>query len=362
MYTRALRQSTVLEPISLASLPARPLVSILIANYNYETYIGHTIESALNQTYSHIEVIVCDDGSSDGSVQVLQAYSRKDARLSFFRKANGGHGSALNEAYLRSRGEIICLLDSDDLFLPDKVHRVVECCRKQPASGFVVHRVIRISQSGRRQGVWPMSDALPAGWLGPTLVEHGGVLANLPPTSGISVRRQVADALFPLPISRPLGACPDQVVMRLAPLLTEVGAIAQPLAEYRLHAHNSYGTSRITVAFLEREIAVCRSLWQAQHNFLSEQHPASAGGLTAVETSSYLLYLRYLLARLSRDPEVRLRHAEYLADLRRQPDARYVRFWQTSLHLPLFLFDYAINLMSRQSALKQVMAKLKGLV
>jgi glycosyltransferase involved in cell wall biosynthesis len=362
MIASELKKSTELEPIPLSALPDRPLVSILVANYNYEKYIAQTIESALAQTYSHFELIVCDDGSTDNSIQVIEACARNDERIRLIRKSNGGHGSALNAAFDESRGEILCLLDSDDLFTPGKVQQVVDCCRENPDSGFLIHRVIRINDKGRRQGVWPMSDALPEGWWGAALLGEGGVLAYLPPTSGISLRRELAEALFPVPAEKPLGICPDQVIMRLAPFLSPIAAIAAPLAVYRLHRANSYGTPRVTAAFLEREISVCQSLWEAQRAFLLQRSASLASRLEPVDTSSYLFYLRYLHARLSHDPAVGRRHSEYMANLRKQPGARYVRFWAASLHLPLFLFDYAINLMSRQSAIKQVMALLKGVV
>ncbi len=61
-----------IHPVALRPLPAEPLVSILVSNYNYARYIGHAIQSALDQTYANIELIVCDDGSTDDSVQVIE--------------------------------------------------------------------------------------------------------------------------------------------------------------------------------------------------------------------------------------------------------------------------------------------------
>jgi glycosyltransferase involved in cell wall biosynthesis len=112
---------TGLSPIELSPLPARPLVSILISNYNYARYIGESIQSALQQTYSNLELIVCDDGSTDESVGVIEDYARKDPRVRLIRKVNGGQASGLNAAFAASRGAILSLLDSDDLFLPRKV-------------------------------------------------------------------------------------------------------------------------------------------------------------------------------------------------------------------------------------------------
>lgn len=355
-------QGGTLTPAPLAPLSESPLVSILMANYNYERYIGLALESVLGQTYGNWELIICDDGSQDRSVEVIERYLRRDRRIRLLRKENGGHGPALNVAYAASRGEIVCLLDSDDVFLPHKVERVVDCCRCEAGAGFVAHRVIRMNHKGRRQGVWPMSDALPEGWFGVSLLEMGGVLANLPPTSGISLRREVAEALFPMPVRKPLAGCPDQVMMRLAPLVTPLAKIDEPLSEYRLHSSNSYGSPRITPEFLSREISICRSLWQQQYEFLERRSAALAARLAPVESSFFVVYLSYLEARLSRRRSAPARHARMMEDLRKQPDARFVNFWEWSIHLPVFAFDFAVNLMSRQGALKQVLARLKGLV
>jgi glycosyltransferase involved in cell wall biosynthesis len=65
---------TGLFPIELLRLPAEPLVSILVSNYNYGRYIGESIQSALDQTYSNIELIICDDGSTDDSISVIEEY------------------------------------------------------------------------------------------------------------------------------------------------------------------------------------------------------------------------------------------------------------------------------------------------
>ena len=113
-------RKTELHPIELRPLSAQPLVSILVSNYNYARYIGETIESALNQTYSNIELIVCDDGSTDDSVRIIEEYRRRDSRLQLILKANGGQASGFNAAFAASRGELLALLDSDDLFLAAK--------------------------------------------------------------------------------------------------------------------------------------------------------------------------------------------------------------------------------------------------
>src|ERR1700748_2758334 len=101
---------TELSSIGLRPLPANPLVSILVSNYNYGRFIAESIQSVLDQTYSNFELVICDDGSTDDSVRIVEEYARKDARVRLIRKANGGQASGFNAAFAASRGEILALL------------------------------------------------------------------------------------------------------------------------------------------------------------------------------------------------------------------------------------------------------------
>ncbi len=103
-------------PLRLPALPAQPLVSELVATYNYGHFIGRALDSLLVQSYPHFEGMVCDDGSTDDSREVVARYAQRDARIRLLEKENGGVASALNMAYRACRGDIVCLLDADDFF------------------------------------------------------------------------------------------------------------------------------------------------------------------------------------------------------------------------------------------------------
>jgi glycosyltransferase involved in cell wall biosynthesis len=347
-----------LHPIALRPLPAEPLVSILVSNYNYARYIGESIQSALDQTYPNIELIICDDGSTDESVRVIEEYERKDPRVRFIRKANGGQASGFNAAFAASRGEIVSLLDSDDRFLPHKIERIVADFQAHPDSGFGVHRVIRMTADNRRQGVWPMSAPLPAGWYGARLLQDGGILPFMPPTSGLSLRRDVVEWIFPLPLEAPLVNCPDQLITRLAPLLTHVTRVDDALSEYRLHGGNNYGPDRVTAASFKRELEYCEALWGAQKRFLAHLNSRLAEDFQPLRLHPYIAYTSYIHARLARDPDVRRHYDRYMACLI-GPGATHVWFWKLSIYLPYPVFDFAVNLLIRQSWLKQMVARLK---
>jgi glycosyltransferase involved in cell wall biosynthesis len=98
------------------------LVSVIIPTYNRASTIVPVIESVLEQTYKKIEVIVVDDGSSDGTEHVLKNFGD---RISVIRQENAGPSAARNRGVAVSKGEIVAFLDSDDHWMPDKIERQV---------------------------------------------------------------------------------------------------------------------------------------------------------------------------------------------------------------------------------------------
>jgi glycosyltransferase involved in cell wall biosynthesis len=96
-----------------------PTVSVIMPAYNVEPYIGDAIRSALAQTYSDFELIVVDDGSKDGTAEVVKALARQDSRIQLVQQANRGLAGARNSALRAARGGYFALLDSDDLWEPD---------------------------------------------------------------------------------------------------------------------------------------------------------------------------------------------------------------------------------------------------
>jgi glycosyltransferase involved in cell wall biosynthesis len=102
--------------------PATPLVSVVVTCFNYGRYLGRCLDSALRQSYPHLEVVVVDDGSTDDTEQVMDAY-RGDPRLSCLRQENRGQAVAKNAGIRRSHGEFVAFLDADDLWCADKLEK-----------------------------------------------------------------------------------------------------------------------------------------------------------------------------------------------------------------------------------------------
>src|SRR5262245_4996573 len=101
------------------SSPLRPTVSVLIPCYNADKYIGETLESVFRQTWSNIQVIVVDDGSTDRSAHVIRSFARPN--LTLIEQQNRGQTASLNVCLLHASGDFVQYLDADDLLGPEKI-------------------------------------------------------------------------------------------------------------------------------------------------------------------------------------------------------------------------------------------------
>ncbi|NIV29931.1 MAG: glycosyltransferase [Anaerolineae bacterium] len=103
-------------------MPVDPLVSVVIPCYNAERWVSEAVDSCLGQTYLPLEIVVIDDGSTDGSAEILRSYGDKICAVF---GPNRGGSSARNQGLALSQGEYIQFLDADDYLLPEKIGRQV---------------------------------------------------------------------------------------------------------------------------------------------------------------------------------------------------------------------------------------------
>lgn len=104
-----------------------PVISIIIPVYNTKPYLSRCIESVLNQNYADYELLLIDDGSSDGSKEICDTYAETDSRIRVFHKENGGVSSARNMGLNHAKGEWVYFVDSDDEVLPGGLQTLVNC-------------------------------------------------------------------------------------------------------------------------------------------------------------------------------------------------------------------------------------------
>ncbi len=124
----------------------QPLVSVVVSSYNRADYVAETVESVMGQTYPKIDLIVIDDGSTDATGEVIRRYGDK---VHYVWQANSERASARNHGLRLAKGEFIAFLDSDDLWLPEKVERDVNFLCANPRFGLVYTDYVQIDAVGR---------------------------------------------------------------------------------------------------------------------------------------------------------------------------------------------------------------------
>ncbi|MBQ4257755.1 MAG: glycosyltransferase [Clostridia bacterium] len=102
------------------------LVSVIIPVYNVKPYLAEALESVLSQTYPNLEIIVVDDGSTDGSGEICDRYAEKNSRITLIRQENKGLSGARNVGLDQMHGEAVAFLDSDDVYHPDFIRAMTE--------------------------------------------------------------------------------------------------------------------------------------------------------------------------------------------------------------------------------------------
>ncbi|MER3490975.1 MAG: glycosyl transferase family 2 [Mastigocladus sp. ERB_26_2] len=291
-------QTEKLQPIQMSRLPDNPLVSVLVANYNYDRYISETLESVLSQTYQNFEIIVCDDGSTDNSCEVIKTYVEKDSRIKLIRQQNKKVAAALNTAYQKSQGQIICILDADDVWMPNKLQKVLEAFKSNPECGFVIHNVIQIDEHGNFIKSTPMLDGLASGWMAEYALENGGFVDKIPPASALSLRREITSLIFPL--NEAMVRNTDSLIYRLTPLITVIGSVPEVLSQFRLHSINlTSNSSLLSIESIEKAQDSARLVHQEQKKFLNKIYGAEiAERLKSQQHNIAFVNECYFLARL----------------------------------------------------------------
>ena len=129
---------------------SQPKVSYVIASYNHEEFVAESLQSILAQTFADLELIVVDDGSSDGTAEVVRDVASTDPRVSLYVQDNMGVVNARNRGVTQSRGEYISIVDSDDLLPADRTAWQVEALDANPHAALVYGDAWNIDRNGNR--------------------------------------------------------------------------------------------------------------------------------------------------------------------------------------------------------------------
>lgn len=224
-------------------------VSVIIPAYNTEEFIAGTIQSVLDQTYQNYEIIAVNDGSTDSTLQILRRF---EPRINILTKDNGGPASARNVAIQNSVGEYIAFLDSDDLWIEDKLEEQVAFLDRHPEIGLLFGQALMfLEENGEKkiQSKIGYTDD-------PTFCQL--LLGDFIPNSTVVIRRACVERVGLLNESL-LAAEDYEYWMRIARVFRMAG-IPKPQAYYRIRDGNLLGDGRNIDKGLTYSLAALREV------------------------------------------------------------------------------------------------------
>ena len=228
-------------------------LSVVIANHNYERYVAAAIESALALRWDDVEVVVVDDGSTDGSPAVIESYSD---RVQVLLTDNATQRVAANRGYAMTTGDVVVFLDSDDVLPPDLPSRLAAVWT--PSVSKAQFRMQRIDELGR-----PIGDPFPDYRPVPTPADirrwaSATSAYPTPPGSGNAYARSFLDRIFPVGSS--VGAASDSACLAAAPFFGDVVTVPDVVVGYRRHGGNDSNLLADDRRF-PREVERARKRW-----------------------------------------------------------------------------------------------------
>lgn len=243
-----------------------PEISVIIPSFNHAAYLAQAVHSVLSQSIADLELIVVDDGSTDGSLEVLAGFS--DPRLRVISQSNHGAHAAINRGLGEAAGPFLAILNSDDFYQPSRLEKLLAALRAHPAAGFAGSHIEVIDSQGRSLGVkHGYRDLSP--WLleQPELSFRAGddLRAALltenywSTTSNFVFRRSLYQQAGEF---RPLRYVHDWDFALRAARLAPILLLDEPLLKYRIHAHNTIRENQAAMVF---EILWCLAVHLPQH-------------------------------------------------------------------------------------------------
>ncbi len=219
------------KEVSNRALPiAKSLVSVIIPTYNREEYIGEAIQSVLGQTFTDFEIIIIDDGSTDKTADVVKSLS--DDRVRYIYQENRGRSNARNHGLKIAAGRYIAFLDSDDLYLPDKLELQVAYLDTHPEVGMVYTSAYCINAEGVLLS--ESYRACVSGWIYNNIAFYVPVTVTLPT---VMARREVFDRVGGF--DEEMERFEDTDMWRRISKVFPIGAISDFTCKLRTHGGNA---------------------------------------------------------------------------------------------------------------------------
>ncbi|MFN6517039.1 MAG: CHAT domain-containing protein [Nostoc sp. CreGUA01] len=228
-----------------------PLISIVIVNYNREAYLQEAIASVLAQTWQDLELLIWDDGSSDGSVAIAKRYAQQDGRVRVIQGHHQGVAAACKAAINQTSGSYIGIVDSDDILAPTALAETAAVLNRYPETGFVYTDYLNIDADGKLLGYGHRCD-IP--------YSREGLLVNFMTFHFRLMRRSVYDQVGGVNAFFTNTSYDYDLCLRLSEV-AEVCRVKQPLYFYRIHSQ-SISVRRKTEQILWSKKAIAQALWR----------------------------------------------------------------------------------------------------
>lgn len=208
----------------------QPLVSIITPIFNRAHYIGETICSVLAQTYPNFELLVVDNGSTDNTREVVSSFA--DPRIRYFHQENSGSPvSPRNRGFDEARGEIICFLDSDDVWLPQKLALQIRHLQSNPSQALVYADCHLMNERGKINGLYSDFQKPHQGYILTSLLR-----SNFIPALTVAFKKPMIEEFGILNEAYLIPHDLD-LYLKIANRY-QIGYIPHPLAKLRIHTNN----------------------------------------------------------------------------------------------------------------------------
>jgi len=232
--------------------------SIIINSYNYGKFIIECVDSALQQTYKNIEVVIVDDGSTDNSLELLNENYSKNHLVNIVSKKNGGQLSAFNEALKYISGDIVFFLDSDDMYKNNYIEKVLEVYKKNKDIDFVFCALEKIFSDGRKEIVRKYKGNTDIGFSILSAIHSKEWIGSV--TSTLSMRKDILNQILPIPFEKDwINRADDCLIWGSSVVGAKKYYYNDSLILYRVHGNNTfYGKEFSDIYLYKREISMNR--------------------------------------------------------------------------------------------------------
>lgn len=264
-----------------------PLISVVVAAYNIQDYLGRCLDSLVAQTLSDFEIVVVDDGSTDSTSDIAKDFARRYERIVYVRKDNGGLPQARRTGYLASRGEYLCFVDGDDWFEPDYLQKLYEALSTTGATFSACDIFFEYETTGTQElHAQSSSGTIPASLSIEALHKRQSVFVYI--WNKMFRRSSIEHVAFPL---RHIVGEDYTVVVQVLEQATSVALVNEPLCHY-----SQREGSMSKRGYREEDLIAFENYSQIASRLVSE-YPAYADVISDFMTRERDMGALFLMAR-----------------------------------------------------------------